>query len=100
MQARRGTALLLSCLLGLLLLSAVHGAVHTKHAARGVALVASTGVEAPPSWRAAAHDGVPADNDRPVATSVRVGVAATGDRLASSDVRAPKVRGPPGSALV
>jgi hypothetical protein len=100
MQARRGTALLLSCLLGLLLLTAVHAATQPRHLARGVALLAPAGVETPHSWRSAPDDALAADAHRPVHTAVRTSAKTIVDRLTSHDIRTPQVRGPPGSALV
>jgi len=100
MQARRGTALLLSCVLGLLLLTPIHAAAQSQHAVRSVALLAPVGVEPPHSWRSASDDAVPAHGLRAVTASVRTAAAAIVRPLTSSDIRTPQVRGPPGSALV
>jgi hypothetical protein len=100
MQARRGTALLLSCVLGLLLLAPVHAAALPQHALRGVALLAPVGVEPPHSWRSASDDAVPAHGLRAVTASFPTGAVHTAHRLSPHDIRTPAVRGPPGSALV
>ena len=80
MQARRGTALLLSCVLGLLLLAPV-------------------GVEPPHSWRSASDDAVPAHGLRAVTASVPTGAVHTNHQLIPHDIGTPAVRGPPGPAL-
>lgn len=99
MQARRGTALLLSCVLGLLLLTPIHAAAQPQHAVHGVALLAPAGVEPPHSWRSAPDDAVAAHGLRAVTASVRTSAAVTVRHLSSYDLRTPQVRGPPGSAL-
>lgn len=99
MQARRGTALLLSCVLALLLAAPVHAVAQPKHVVRSVVLLAPTGLETPHSWRSASADAMPADAHRPVITSVRTSAVATVRHLTSHDTRTPQVRGPPGSAL-
>lgn len=99
MRARRGTALLLSCVLGLLLLTPVHAAAQPTHVVRHVAL-APVGAETPQSWRSAPDDAVSADAHRAVIRPVRTAAAATTQGIATHDIRTPQVRGPPGSALV
>jgi hypothetical protein len=99
MQARRGTALLLSCVLGLLLLTPIHASAQPQHAVHRVALLAPAGVEPPHSWRSAPDDAVAAHGLRAVAAPVQTSAAATVRELTSYDRRTPKVRGPPGSAL-
>jgi hypothetical protein len=99
MQARRGTALLLSCVLGLLLLTPIHAAAQPQHAAHGVALLAPAGVEPPHSWRSAPDDAVIADGLRAVAASVQTDATTTVRHFTSHDSRTPQVRGPPGSEL-
>lgn len=100
MQARRGAAVLLSCVLGALLLAPVHAAAQPQHALRGVALLAPVGVEPPHSWRSASDDAVPAHGLRAVTASVEPGAAHTAGRFIPHDIRTAQVRGPPGSALV
>lgn len=100
MQARRGTALLLSCVLGLLLLTPIHAVAQPHHAVRGVALLAPAGVEPPHSWRSASDDAVPAHGLQTVTASVRTGLPVIVSHPTSYDIRTPRVRGPPGSALV
>lgn len=100
MRARRGAALLLSCVLGLFLLSAVHAsAAAPKHVVRGVALLAPAGPEAPYSWRSASDDAIAPEGNRAVSTTVRSGAAATVGQLRAADGWTSRVRGPPGSAL-
>jgi hypothetical protein len=100
MQARRGIALLLSCVLGLLLIAPANALAQPKHVSRGVALVAPAGVETPHSWRSGSDDAVAADAHRPVITSARAGAVSTVRHLSSYETRTPQVRGPPGSELV
>jgi len=99
MQARRVTALVLSCALGLFLLTATHATAEPKHALRTVALLAPSGVEMPHTWRSAPDDMTSAVAHRPVTTSVRDGSALTVEILTPTEARAAHVRGPPGSAL-
>lgn len=99
MQARRSTALLLSCVLSLLLLTPIHAAAQPGHAVRGVALLAPVGVEPPHSWRSAPDDAVAAHGLRAVTAFVHTSAAATIRHVRSHDNRTPQVRGPPGSAL-
>lgn len=99
MQARRATALVLSCALGLFLLTGVHATAQPKHAVRTVALLAPSGVEMPHSWRSAPDDLMSALAVRPVTSSVRTGATMTAEVLTPTETRAAQVRGPPGSAL-
>ena len=99
MQARRATALLLSCALGLFLLTAAHASAEPKHTLRTVALLAPSGVEMPHSWRSAPDDMTSAAAHRPVTTSVRAGSALIVDLLTPTETRDVQVRAPPGSAL-
>jgi hypothetical protein len=99
MQARRGTAAALSCLLALLLLAAVHPAGPAKHAVRGVALLAPAASEAPQSWRAAADDAVPTAASGGAVPAYRVTSPQLARQLAARAVRALPSRGPPAPAL-
>jgi predicted alpha/beta hydrolase family esterase len=99
MQARRGIALLLSCVLGLLLMAPAHAAAQPKHVIRGTALVAPAGVETPHPWRSAPDDALAAEAHHLVAPAVRSVAVALVRHLPAHDNRTPHVRGPPGSAL-
>lgn len=100
MQPRRGTALLLTCVLGLLLVTPVHAAAQPRHPVRHVALLAPAGLETPHPWRSGSGDAVLAGAHRPVTMSAWIGAAATGRPLAAHRTRITQDRGPPGSALV
>lgn len=97
MQARRGTALLLSCVLALLLVAPVHAAAQPEHAGHGVALLAPAGAEPPHSWRSAPDHAVQAHAVVELGSSVRTGSAVSARQLTSYDTPALHVRGPPGS---
>jgi hypothetical protein len=99
MQARRVTALVLSCALGLLLLTATHATAHPKHAVRTVALLAPTGVEIPHSWRSAPDDLASPGAQRTSTAVVRAAPAPSVALRTQSETRAAHVRGPPGPAL-
>ena len=99
MQARRGTALLLSCVLGLFLLTAIHGGTESTHSVHGVALLAPSSFDSPHPWRSPQDDAAAIEAVRAVGGSARTGSATTVRQLTSSITRSPHVRGPPGSAL-
>jgi hypothetical protein len=100
MQARRGTALLLSCLLGLVLfpLSASPASAQHKHAPRAVATLAPAGSEAPHSWRSAPDNAATVHAHRIAGAALPAADPVRARSVLSSDARTPQVRGPPGSA--
>jgi hypothetical protein len=97
MQARRGTALLLSGVLGLFLLTATHAAAQPRHVGHAVAVVGPAGVDIPHSWRSAPDDAVSVHSVRPINTSIRSDAATTVRNLTAVATRTPHARGPPGS---
>ena len=95
---RGGTALLLSCVLGLFLLGAVHSGAEPKHLTRGAATFAASGVDSPHWWRTAPDDAAAPGADRLATTRAGTGVAATARRPCQQPQRTPHVRGPPASS--
>src|SRR3954465_3514311 len=98
MQPRRGTALLLSCVLGLFLLGAVHSGAEPKHLTRGAATFAASGVDSPHWWRTAPDDAAASGADRLAATPAGPGGGATAPRPRHHPHRPPHFRGPPASS--
>jgi len=97
MQARRGTALLLSGVLGLFLLSATQAAAQPRHVGHAVAVVGPAGVEIPHSWRSAPDDAVAVHSARPISISIRSAAVTSVRELTAVATRTAHARGPPGS---
>jgi hypothetical protein len=95
----RALALLITCLLGLTLVTAAHSTHTHKHVSHGVAVLAVSTVDLPQHAPRPDHHGLAAP---PTVTTATVEGSDTSDsstRVSSYTAQTPQVRGPPAEAL-
>ena len=99
MRPRRSTALLLSCVLGLFVLTAPHAGARPHHAVRGPAVLAHSGFETAHPSRTQ-DDATVVHGSRSVEAGVPAADPAHVPASVSATTPAPQVRGPPAVAHV
>jgi hypothetical protein len=96
----RALALLLTCVLGLALVTAAHSISSHNHTARGVAVLTVNTVDLPQHASRPDQDGSLARAPTAVATAVGPSSTSTSSTdIRSRTAQAPQVRGPPAEAL-
>ena len=98
MRARRSTALLLGCVLGLFLFTAPQSGAAPHHAVHRATMVAPSGSDAAQAWRTT-HDDAATVHAHQIGSAARpASDPAHVPTLTSAISPVPQVRGPPGTA--
>lgn len=95
MQARRAAALVVTCILGLCLLTAAHFDHAAKHPVRGVVAVAAGTADTPQHLRQAPDDSVPAGSDATGRPRLVARTTDTSQGASARTAQTPLIRGPP-----
>jgi hypothetical protein len=99
MQARRAIAILVSCVLGVCLLTAASSGHPVKHTVRGVAVLAVSTPDQPHTARHASDGVVAAAPAVTAAQHVASGTSDTSQRASFRTAQTSLIRGPPAQAL-